>query len=364
MSSWYTIENAATLPTPALAVYPERIKENIRRMISVAGGVKRLRPHVKTHKLAEIVGMQLDAGITKFKCATLAEAEMLAGCFAPDVLLAYPLVGPHVERFVRLVGRFQPTHFSTIADDAGAIRRLAQAAAAAGQTIAVYLDLDAGMGRTGIAPDDPRAIELYRLLCELPGVSAAGLHVYDGQIRDESSAARSAAAEAAFAPVEMLHAELRRQNLPVPSLVVGGTPTFPIHARRGSAECSPGTMLLWDAGYSERYADLNFLHAAVLLTRVVSKPAGDRLTLDLGYKAVSPDSPPPRCRVLELPEAAFVMHSEEHLTLATPRASTFAVGDLMHAIPLHVCPTVALHAEVLVVEAARVGRRWRVARER
>src|SRR5687767_766282 len=104
--AWYLVENVADLPSPALLVYPDRVESNIRRMIEIAGGVERLRPHMKTNKLREVVRMHLDLGITKFKCATIAEAEMAAVSGAPDVLLAYQPVGPNVRRFVHVVEAF------------------------------------------------------------------------------------------------------------------------------------------------------------------------------------------------------------------------------------------------------------------
>lgn len=361
MSDWYAISDVDAVPTPALAVYPERIRENIRRMIAIAGGPAKLRTHAKTHKMAEVARLQLDAGITKFKCATLAEAEMLGRCDAPDVLLAFAPVGPNIKLFIRLIDAFRRTKFSALANDADAIRALSQALTAAGKTISVYLDVDNGLGRTGVAPDDDRATGLYRLLHESPGLRAGGLHVYDGQIREPELAARAAACDAAFAPVEALRAELGRQDLPVPNVIVGGTPTFPIHARRPGVECSPGTCLFSDAGYSERYADLGFLHAAVVLTRVVSKPGRGRITLDLGYKAISADTPPPRVRLFGLTDAQVAIQSEEFLTLETSRADEFRVGDLFYGVPLHICPTVALHAEAWVIENGRTAGRWRVA---
>src|SRR4051812_49059475 len=124
MTEWYSIAEVNEIPTPAVAVYPERIRENIRNMIQIAGGTANLRPHVKTHKMAEVVRLQLEAGITKLKCATLAEAEMLARCDAPSVLLAYAPVGPNIPQFVRLIKKFPITQFSTIADDADAISAL------------------------------------------------------------------------------------------------------------------------------------------------------------------------------------------------------------------------------------------------
>src|SRR3989442_110060 len=101
-------------------------------MIAIADDVKRLRPHMKTHKLAEVIRMQMEQGIMKFKCATIAEAEMTARCGAPDVLLAYQPVGANVQRVIRLVKSFAETRFSVIADDAEAIRALSAAAEAAG----------------------------------------------------------------------------------------------------------------------------------------------------------------------------------------------------------------------------------------
>ncbi len=116
-SQWYFIQNIDELDSPALAVYPERIEENIRRMIQIAGNAERLRPHVKTHKMEEVVRMQLKNGISKFKCATIAEAEMLGNTGIQDVLLAYHPVGPKVHRLAQLTEKFPQTNFSTLIDD-------------------------------------------------------------------------------------------------------------------------------------------------------------------------------------------------------------------------------------------------------
>src|SRR5690606_7994890 len=105
------------------------------------GDVNRLRPHVKTHKTDEILKLQLDAGITKFKCATIAEAEMLGRCAAPDVLLAYPLYGPKLTRFLALVVRFEQTRFSVIVDNEAAAVALSGAASVIGKSIDTYIDL-------------------------------------------------------------------------------------------------------------------------------------------------------------------------------------------------------------------------------
>jgi D-serine deaminase-like pyridoxal phosphate-dependent protein len=99
--NWYEIKNIESIDSPALVVYKERVRENIRRLKSMKD-VAHLRPHVKTNKIAEVCNMMLDEGITKFKCATIAEAEMLGMIDAPDVLLAYQPVGPKVNRLLQV----------------------------------------------------------------------------------------------------------------------------------------------------------------------------------------------------------------------------------------------------------------------
>ena len=363
---WWRIDNADDVPSPALLIYPDRAEANIRRMVEMAGDASRLTPHVKTHKLAPLVAMHLKHGIRRFKCATIAEAEMAAASGADDVLLAYQPVGPAVARLIALAQQYPKTRFSVIADDAGAIDAIARVADASGVTVPVLLDLDVGMHRTGIEPG-PQAHALYRLLTAHRGVVPGGLHAYDGHLRDADPAVRIEKSNAAFAAVESLREALVADGLPVPRVVAGGSPTFPAHARRPGVEASPGTTVLWDAGYTTQIPDLEFLPSAVLLTRVVSKPGGTRVCVDLGHKAVASEGPHPRVQLLDPPlgEVTFVGHSEEHLVFETPRAFEFAVGDVCYGVPWHVCPTVALHSEAFVVTDGRVTERWPIrARDR
>src|SRR5688572_17106864 len=141
-SDWMRVQNEADTPSPALLIYPDRVEANLRRMLATVGDPARLRPHIKTHKLPQIVARQVSLGIRKCKAATIAEAEMAATAGAGDVLLAAQLVGPNVSRFLALMRAFPHVAFSTLIDDAGVLARLASAAAAASQTIEVLLDLD------------------------------------------------------------------------------------------------------------------------------------------------------------------------------------------------------------------------------
>jgi D-threonine aldolase len=362
---WYELENVAEIDSPALLVYPDRIGENLRRMIAIAGSADRLRPHVKTHKMSAIVRMQVEMGIRKGKCATLAEAEMAAGAGAIDILLAHQPVGPKIAKLATLATRFPQALFSAVVDDPRIATAVSNACSQAACRLELLLDLDVGMGRSGIRPG-AEAAELYRLIGRLPNVSPGGLHAYDGQILAGDKATREAACDEAMSSALRFRDELAAEGLPVQRFVAGGTPTFPFHGRHPDRECTPGTCVLHDAQTAHRCADLDFLNAAVVLSRVVSKPGGNRLCLDLGHKAVAADpAQPPRVVWLDLPDATVIMHSEEHLVIETPLANRYQVGDALYGIPWHICPTCALHAQAIVVREGRASHSWRVdARDR
>jgi D-serine deaminase-like pyridoxal phosphate-dependent protein len=360
---WYEIGQAELIPSPALLVYPDRIEENIRRMISIARGPSTLRPHIKTHKMSAIVNMQRRMGIEKFKCSTLSEVEMAATCGAKDVALAMQPVGPQISGLFSLKKKYPGSDISVIADDVEIIRQLSSFAVSDSQTIGVWLDINNGMDRTGITPG--KAFDLFQLIYELPGLVPRGLHVYDGHIHDENIDQRIETVELAYAPVIELIAYLNLNEFPVPAVVAGGTPSFPVHARHGNVETSPGTLLLWDAGYGEHYRDLDFLHAAVLLTRVVSHPNKNLVCLDLGHKAIAAEMPHPRVRLMGMPPHEFVNHSEEHLVIKLAGAVKYRPGDVIYGIPWHICPTVARYPFAYVVRDHSVSEKWQVdARDR
>ncbi len=364
---WHALSNAADIDTPALIVYPARIAENIRRMIAIAGNPGRLWPHVKTHKMSAVVRLQLQQGIAQFKCATLAEAEMAGVAGASAVLLAQQPVGPKIGKLIALARRFPLIRWTTIVDDFEIAKQISAATqACADQPIHVelLLDLDVGMGRTGIALG-PAALELCHRISQLPGQLLSGLHAYDGHIHDCDPVARQAACEAAMAPAIALRRRLLGEGLPMERLIAGGTPTMACHAQHAERQLSPGTCLLWDAGYAHNFPDLDFLPAAVVMSRVISKPDAGRVCLDLGHKAVAADAPDPRVSWLNLPGAATVMHSEEHWTIATPHAHRIQIGDVIYGIPWHICPTCALYPKAIVAENGHATATWPIdARDR
>lgn len=357
---WYALISDTGCHSPSLLVYPERIAHNIGLMIRIAGGTEYLRPHVKTHKMAEVIHMQLQAGITKFKCATIAEAELLGSCGAPDVLLAYQPVGPNLERFLKLQAAFPQTSFSTIVDDEGIAVKLDEMARESGCKARVFMDINVGMNRTGILPDQSGFL-LYRKLASLSHLDLKGLHVYDGHIRHSDPEERLKSCNSAFAPVERLKGKLESEGFRVESIVAGGSPSFPVHALRTGVETSPGTTLLWDEHYAVIFPDMPFLPAAVLFSRVISNPAQQHLCLDLGHKAIAPEMPFPRVRLLGMEQCKQIAQSEEHLVLECPATTNYRPGDACYALPMHVCPTVAKYPEVFTVKDGEITGSWKVA---
>jgi D-serine deaminase-like pyridoxal phosphate-dependent protein len=356
-AAWYEAMNIETVDSPALLFYPERIERNIRRTVEIARGAARLRPHVKTHKCPEVVRLLRAAGITKVKCATIAEAEMATMAGADDVLLAYQPIGPRAKRWAQLVSELGlMAQFACIVDNAATIRELAELYHPLVGPYSLFLDIDCGQGRTGV-PAGPLAVDLYKQISADDRLVAAGLHVYDGHIHDTDLSERKVKCDDAFAPVEALRRELIAAGMSVPTIVAGGTPTFPIHAQRDASlgiEWSPGTNVLWDAGYAAACPDLDFKIAALVLTRVVSKPGAKRLCLDLGHKAIASERPHPRVIFPQLKNCEFISHSEEHLVVEAENAGDFKVGDALYGMPWHICPTVALYQEANVVRDGRV----------
>ena len=357
--SWYMLENADNVCSPSLLVYPDRIESNIKKMIEIAGGVDLLRPHIKTHKMSEVIRLQMKHGIKKFKSATISETEMAAKCGASDILLAMQPVGPNIKRFFELKQKFDTVNISCIADSEEVIIQLSDMARKTGLETHVWLDINNGMNRTGVAPGE-KAIRLYERIFDSPMLIAEGLHVYDGHIHDKDPDIRRKKCNDSFSQVESLIEDLQGEGIGPVKVVAGGTPTFPIHAVRKGVELSPGTTLLWDWGYGISFTDLPFLHAAVLLMRIVSIPAKEMLCLDLGHKAVASEMPQPRVKILGLKNYSISNHNEEHMVIRTKEADNHKTGEYLYGIPWHICPTVDRHDAVTVVNDHKAEGQWNI----
>lgn len=366
----YPLGGISNVPSPALLVYRPLLEHNLDRMLDVAGSPDRLRPHCKTHKTREIVRLLLDRGVTRHKCATLREAAMCLDAGARDIVLAYQMVGPMIGQLADLASTEPGVKISVLVDSPVAAGWLSDAAQARGVTVGAMIDLDTGLGRTGL-PVGERALALYEQVAGLPGLEAAGLHVYDAHNgAHQEIEQRFQAVRDTLEPVLEMTSELQRRGYEVPEILCGGSGTFPCYARYnghhdGLIVCSPGTTVFWDACYRRTLPDLNahFRPAALLLSRVVSRPGPDRVTLDLGTKAIAADPPVGRRGVIiGMEDAATVLHNEEHWVVSSAAAGRYEIGDPVLVVPEHVCPNANLYPLIYVLDGdGRVAERWEVA---
>ena len=358
---WFELNDPDEIDSPALLIFKNRVEFNIHTMINIAGDPKRLVPHVKTHKMAEIVKMQIVAGISHFKCATIAEAEMLGEAGAESILVAYQLNFSKGKRFVSLIKKYKQIEFSSLVDNAESAKMLNDLFALEKLTANVFVDVDAGMHRTGIVAGE-KLFDLFLELQKLPNVKFQGLHIYDGHIRDEDFEIRKQKVEEAFEKINAVKQQITlNSNLQEVKIIAGGTPTFTVHALNKEEFCSPGTCLLWDYGYDQLLQEQPFEFAAVLITRVISKPAPGIITTDLGHKSVAAENPiSKRIFFLNIENYEVKSQSEEHLVISVKDWANIHVGDLLYGVPYHICPTVALYDEANIIENGALVDTWKI----
>src|SRR5438552_10098564 len=158
--------------TPALVVELDAFERNLRTLaVSVKGRPVRVRPHAKTHKCPEIAQRQLAHGAVGVCCQKVAEAEALVDGGISDVLVSNEVVGaPKVARLAALASR---AHIGVCVDHPQNVAALE----ASGARLDVYIELEVGMRRCGIAPGEP-AVALARAIAKSKPLRFVGLPAY------------------------------------------------------------------------------------------------------------------------------------------------------------------------------------------
>jgi D-serine deaminase-like pyridoxal phosphate-dependent protein len=349
---------AAEIDTPALVLDRPRLERNIRRMAAfVAGGPAKLRPHAKTHKCVEIARLQLDAGAVGITCAKVGEAEALADGGIADILIANQIVGP--LKIARLTALAQRCAVTVAVDDADNVRQLSDAAAAAGVTLRVYVEVNVGMDRCGVEPGEP-ALVLARQVAAAPGLTFAGLQAYEGHLQNVVPFEE----REALAKLDMRKALSARQHIEADGLRVGeisgcGTGTHTVTGRLPwMTELQCGSYATMDAQYAA-VGGADYENALTVLATVVSRPVQGKAVLDTGLKAITPEFGDPTVLV---PGATWLDFSEEHGEIALAgSAQALRVGDKVRLVPRHGCTTVNLYDRYHVIEGDALVAEWRVA---
>jgi D-serine deaminase-like pyridoxal phosphate-dependent protein len=361
MDASYRIKRVDALETPALVFYEEKIRQNIARIGQLLGGFGRLRPHIKTHKCREVLRLQMAAGIDRVKCATPKEVRLAAEEGIRDILLAYPIVGPLASRVAALQKEFSGIKLLALVDHPAQVAPLAQACEAEGAEVGALVDVNSGMNRTGIEAG-AEAIALVERIRTTRGLRFEGLHSYGSPPAPGGPADRAPIYRRALQTVIETRTALEGRGIRVPRVVAGNSMDFALAATMaGIDEVSPGTWIFWDQGYESLLPD-QFVYAALVVGRVISRPTPTLFALDTGYKSVSADPAIPHAQVLSVPGSVVIGRWEEHLLVRLPAPSDApAVGTPVYVVPVHICSTVNLWDEALVVNrAGEIAGRWRI----
>ena len=375
-SVWGTREGPprelAALETPVPIVDLDRMAHNLDRMAAYAAlhGLA-LRPHVKTHKAPRVAAEQMRLGAVGLTCATARELEVM-GDVARDLLLAYPPVGG--PRLARLVALPDALRLTVGLDSAEAARELSRAAEGAGRRIGVYVELDVGMHRVGVAGAD-EAVALARTVADLPWLRYSGVMFYPGHVRSpvgEQGAPLRALSETLGVTLDALE----RAGLPAGTVSGGSTPAaWRMHEVAGVTEVRPGTYVYNDRATAALGAcDWDDCALTVLAT-VVSTAVPGQAVIDAGSKALGREPLPAAPdgdaggagdagfgALLDRPDVVVRSMSEEHGILDLSATSWRpAIGEQVRVVPNHVCIVVHLHEAVYGVRNGAVETSWPVA---
>jgi D-serine deaminase-like pyridoxal phosphate-dependent protein len=335
------------LDTPALLFDLKVVERNIEEMAGVAArAAVKLRPHSKTHKSPLLAQMQLAAGATGITVAKLGEAEVMVDAGIDDVLIAYPLVGEHKLRRLRVL--LERAEIRVSLDDPAVAEPIGRVALDAGRRLPVFVEVDTGVHRMGRAPGEPSA-ELALEVARIPGIEVVGLLTHAGhayRAADDEELRRLAEREV----LDLLDtAELcRRGGLEIREISVGSTPTARIAATvPGVTEIRPGTYIFNDVQQMRSRVATEGMCAARILATVVARPTAERFLIDAGTKAFSSDGGdgppfPGRGVVVGRPDLVFDFMNEEHGVGHRTTDRDVAIGERLEVIPLHVCAAVNL----------------------
>ena len=350
------------IDTPALVLDLDAFDENLKLMASAVGGTNvRLRPHAKSHKCPEIALRQIALGAVGICCQKTSEASVFVDAGVRDILITNQVIGD--AKLGHLMGLARRARIGVLVDDATQVGALAQAAQSHRVSLDVYIEVDVGAGRCGVAPGAP-AVKLAKQISGSPALRFAGLHCYQGaaqHIRDPAQ--RALAIAAAGRSAADTKAAIEKHGIPVDVVTGAGTGTFQFERDSGVFnELQAGSYIFMDRDYALNELtedDIRFKHALFVLTTVMSRTTVDRAIVDAGLKASSVDSGMPA--IWQRDDLRYIKASDEHGTLSTANPVAVVLGSRIMLIPGHCDPTVNLYDHIVCIRGDRVEAVWPIA---
>ena len=328
------------IPTPAAVLDLDAFERNLTKMAAraKAAGVA-LRPHTKSHKCVALARMQLEAGAVGVCCAKLAEAEAMAAGGVAAILVTSPIAAAaNAQRAAALAG--QVADFRIVVDHVDAVGELA----ATGAAIQVLIDVDVGLGRTGVASPD-QAADVARAILRHPNLTLLGVQGYGGNWQHmEGANARAAAVADGMLRLTAAIAAIREAGGAVEVVTGGGTGTFHADVAQGVlTEVQPGSYAFMDRQYRDALKadpDGAFEQSLVIASTVISGNQPKWVTVDAGLKAFATDGPLPVPTTAKFEACAYRYFGDEHGLLMRPEAGHVARGERIDFVVPHVDPTV------------------------
>lgn len=332
------------IPTPALLVDLDVFDRNVTLMAerARAAGVA-LRPHAKSHKTSALARRQIAAGAAGICCAKLGEAEVLAARGIHGLLVTSPIVGAlAAERAARLA--LVMPDFALVVDHEDGVAEIAAAAQALGAGVAVVIDIDPGLGRTGASSTD-QVLAIARAIAAAPTLRFLGVQCYGGQWQHiEGAEARAAAVRQGMEPLKASIAALTSAGFAPGMVTGGGTGTFAADTAEAIyTERQVGSYALMDRQYRDCLGgdvDGDFEQSLFVQAQVVSVNAQAWVTVDAGLKALATDGPAP------VPAAGgrfagchYAFFGDEHGLLMRPPGGAVARGERVELVAPHCDPT-------------------------
>lgn len=350
----YRVQNAQKLSTPALLIYSEMIDANIAASLRMMkGDAARWRPHLKTAKLGYTMRRLVERGVRASKCATTLELVTALDAGMDDVVLAFPVMGANAARVREIAAAHPDRKISALVEGADQLDEWR------GSSVGVFVDLNSGMNRTGMAEERFEEVRTFVEQVLHAGLELRGLHHYDGHIHNADATAAAAAREG-YVRLLALIGHLEKHGIKIDEVITSGTPAMP-HALSFEGfnnasfihRVSPGTIVYNDRSSLKELPDYGFVPAALVLATVVSRPLDNRVTCDAGHKAVSADAGVPTCEALGWPGLTGLKPSEEHLPMDAA-GDVPARGEMLYLLPTHVCPTVNNFDRAMIVRDGKV----------
>jgi D-serine deaminase-like pyridoxal phosphate-dependent protein len=369
------------LDTPCLVVNEEVLQANIQALQTFISGLGlKLRPHAKSHKCPDLARHQLAAGAVGICCQKVSEAEAFAAQGIGDILIANEVVGSaKLQRLVRLHRRCIDLKGQLIVCvdslEAAASMNQALEQAANDQGLAplsIYLEINVGQNRCGIAPGRAAADLAKAIEEQMPRLCLIGLQAYHGAAQHMRTLnQRAAVVEEVCKKVRQTLEAFEAQGLKRPEVISGGgSGSVGLDARTGLfTELQAGSYVFMDVDYMRNQwdstMDLNFSQSLFVLTTVMSQTSSDRAVVDAGLKALSVDSGLPELK--DAPGLIYEKANDEHGLIQCRHSEPdpalepeSLLGKKLWLIPGHCDPTVNLYDELVVVREGQVVDTWPV----